>query len=363
MVLSFKNAPAAIGGVALGNFGMAIMIYSVSTIQFNSSTMVMRGSVYAFVLLGLLMLLLYFIRFASDPVAYFRSDFSSPSNISSVGTLSMAICLMGKAIANVGFPASMCASVVYIGAFIQAANMIPFFISCWRTKTWPEPFWNNVVHSSLLSAVALQGDDKIAVAVRAISVAYGLVLLIPVFSIMAVRTIIEHEKDMKIVANNPTVVVIQSCCSITCSGWFIAPLTDNATTGIGGLVGQVLFGMSTFGFCCAVFGAYQRRETLMNIGECPSWVAISFPFTNTALAAGQYLKAYPDSSKLLFVWSLILSVIAAICVMTVNIIFFRNWYFLFSDIVPEPTESNESNQPNEVSESTKPNESVDSSKV
>jgi lipid-A-disaccharide synthase-like uncharacterized protein len=360
MVLSFKNAPAAIGGVALGNFGMAIMIYSVSTIQFNSSTMVMRGSVYAFVLLGLLMLLLYFIRFASDPVGYFRSDFSSPSNISSVGTLSMAICLMGKAIANVGFPASMCASIVYIGAFIQAANMIPFFISCWRTRTLPEPFWNNVVHSSLLSAVALQGDDKIAVAVRAISVAYGLVLLIPVFSIMAVRTIIEYEKDMKIVANNPTVVVIQSCCSITCSGWFIAPLTENATTGVGGLVGQVLFGMSTFGFCCAVFGAYQRRETLMNIGECPSWVAISFPFTNTALAAGQYLKAYPDSSKLLFGWSLTLSVIAAICVMTVNIIFFRNWYFLFSDIVPESTESNESNQPNEVSESTEPNESTDS---
>ena len=335
MVLSFKNAPAAIGGVALGNFGMAIMIYSVSTIQFDSSTMVMRGSVYAFILLGLLMLLLYFIRFASDPIAYFRSDFSSPSNISSVGTLSMAICLMGKAIANVDLPPSMCASVVYIGAFIQAANMIPFYISCWKTRTLPEPFWNNVVHSSLLSAVALQGDDKIAVAVRAISVAYGLVLLIPVFSIMAVRTIIEHEKDMKIVANNPTVVAIQSCCSITCSGWFISPLTENATTGIGGLVGQVLFGMSTFGFLCAVYGAYQRREKLMSIGECPSWVAISFPFTNTALAAGQYQNAYSHVSYFLFIWTVTLSAIAAICVMTVNILFLKNWFYLFDDVNPK----------------------------
>ena len=335
MVLSFKNAPAAIGGVALGNFGMAIMIYSVSTIQFNSSTMVMRGSVYAFVLLGLLMLLLYLIRFASDPVAYFRSDFSSPSNISSVGTLSMAICLMGKAIANVGFPPSMCASVVYIGAFIQAANMIPFFISCLMTKTLPEPFWNNVVHSSLLSAVALQGDDVTAVAVRAISVAYGLVLLIPVFSIMAVRAIFYNAKDMKIVANNPTIVVIQSCCSITCSGWFIAPLTESATTGFGGIVGHVLFALSTFGFFCAVFGAYQRRETLMNVGECPSWVAISFPFTNTALAAGQYQNAYPNLSYFLFVWTLVLSSIAAICVMTVNILFLKNWYYLFDDVNPK----------------------------
>ena len=352
MVLSFKNAPAVIGGVALGNFGMAIMIYSVSTLHFESSTMVMRGSVYAFILLGVLMLLLYLIRFASDPVAHFRSDFSSTSNISSVGTLSMAICLMGKAIFNVDFPTSMCASVVYFGAFIQAANMIPFFISCLRTKTLPEPFWNNVVHSSLLSAVALQGDDMTAVAVRAISVAYGLILLIPVFSIMTVRAIFYNKKDMKIVANNPTIVVIQSCCSITCSGWFISPLTESATIGIGGIVGHVLFGMSTFGFCCAVFRAYQRRETLMNIGECPSWVAISFPFTNTALAAGQYLKAYPDSCKLLFVWSLILSAIAAICVMTVNIIFFRNWYFLFSDIVPEPTESNKPNDPNGLNDTT-----------
>ena len=337
MVLSFKNSPAAIGGLALANFGMAIMIHTVSTLQFESTSTAMLGFVYAFILLGVLTLLIYLIRFASDPVSYFRSDFASPSNISSVGTFSMAICLMGKAIHIVDFPASMCASIVYIGAVIQAVTMIPFFLSCWKTNTWPEPFWNNAVHSSLFTAVCLRGDDKIAVVCRAISVAFGLTFLIPNFSIMTARTLFDYGKERKVVTNNPGIVMLQSCCSITCSGWLISPLTKNATTGIGGIVGHVLFGLSTFGFCGAMCGVYQRRVALINLGECPSWVAITFPCANTALAAGLYLKTHPKSPHVLFVWTLILSSFAAIWIVAVNIMYLRNWFFLFSDIVPKAT--------------------------
>ena len=337
MVLSFKKSPAAIGGLALANFGMAIMIHTVSTLQFESTSMAMLGFVYAFILLGVLTLLIYLIRFASDPVAYFRSDFSSPSNISSVGTFTMAFCLMGKAIHIVGFPASMSASIVYIGAVIQAVTMIPFFISCWKTSTWPEPFWNNAVHSSLFTAVCLRGDDKIAVVCRGISVAFGLIFLIPNFSIMTVRTLLNYGKERRVVTNNPGIVMLQSCCSITCSGWLISPLTKNATTGIGGIVGHVLFALSTFGFCCAMCGAYQRRGVLINFGECPSWVSITFPNANTALAAGLYLKTHPKSPHVLYVWTLILSSYAAIWIVAVNIMYLRNWFYLFSDTVPEAT--------------------------
>jgi hypothetical protein len=339
MVLSFKKSPAAIGGLSLANFGMAIMIHTVSTLQFESTSTAMLGFVYAFILLGVLSLLIYIIRFASDPVAYFRSDFSSPSNISSVGTFTMAFCLMGKATHIVDFPASMSASIVYIGAVIQAVTMIPFFISCWKTNTWPEPFWNNAVHSSLFTAVCLRGDDKIAVVCRGISVAFGLIFLLPNFSIMTVRTLLTYGKERKVVTNNPGIVMLQSCCSITCSGWLIAPLTKNATTGIGGIVGHVLFALSTFGFCCAMCGAYQRRGVLINFGECPSWVSITFPNANTALAAGLYLKTHPKSPYVLFVWTLILSSYAAIWIVAVNILYLRNWYYLFSDTVPEATEA------------------------
>ena len=330
-VLNFKKAPAAIGGLALSNVGMALMVNSVSRGQFDSTSMAMLGVLYSFISLGFAMVLLYFIRLASDPVAYFHSDFSSPSNISTVGTIAMAICLMGRALQVVDFPANVCASIVYFGAFIQATNMIPFFVSCWKTSTWPEPFWNNAIHSSLLTSVCLRGDDNIAVACRAISLTYGLTLLIPNFSIMTVRTLFWNGKNQQVVANNPGVVMIQSCCSITCSGWLISPLTESASSGIGGIIGHVLFALSTFGFCCAMYGAFQRRVVLLNFGEHPSWVAITFPFTNSALAAGQYLKTHPNHSYVLFVWTLMISTIAAICVLGVNVLYFKNWFYLFSE--------------------------------
>lgn len=334
MSLNFKKSPAAIGGLALANFGMAIMIETIVTLQFGSSSMVMLGFVYAFIALGVLMVLIYLIRFASDPVAYCITDFSTPSNISTVGTFAMAVCLMGKAIQIIGLPPAMCASIVYIGAVIQAINMVPFFLSCWKTSTWSEPYWNNAVHSSLFTAVCLRGDDKIAVVCRAISVAFGLTFLIPNFSIMIVRTLFLNKKE-QVVTNNPGIIMLQSCCSITCSGWLISPLTKSASTGIGGIIGHVLFALSTFGFCCALYGAFQRRVVLCNFGENPSWVAITFPFANSALASGLYLKTHPTFPYVLFVWTLILSAIAAICIIGVNIIFIRNGFYLFSDVIPE----------------------------
>ena len=154
---------------------------------------------------------------------------------------------------------------------------------------------------------------------------------------MTVRTLLNYGKERRVVTNNPGIVMLQSCCSITCSGWLISPLTKNATTGIGGIVGHVLFALSTFGFCCAMCGAYQRRGVLINFGECPSWVSITFPNANTALAAGLYLKTHPKSPHVLYVWTLILSSYAAIWIVAVNMMYLKNWFYLFSDTVPEAT--------------------------
>ena len=341
MGLNFANTPPAICGLALANFGMAMMIYTISERQFNSHSDAVLGLVYTFILLGLLMVIIYLIRFAVDPASYVARDFSSPAKISSVGTFAMSLCLMGRAIRinELEFPASMCASIVYIGAVIQIVGMISFLISCWKTSTWAEPYWNNAIHSSLFTAVCLGGDDKAAVVCRTISIIVGLIFLIPNMSIMTVRMLIPREMKADIVANNPNVAMLQSAFSITCAGWLISPITGDAANGIGGMVGHTLFALSTFGFFCTILGIIQRWNVLYNFGEDPMWVAITFPFANTALTAGLYRRTHPTYSYVLTVWVFLLSAIAGICIISINIMYFKNYLFLFSDIVPPATKA------------------------
>lgn len=339
MEFNIKESPSAVGGLALANFGMSIMIYTVNERQFKSKSDAMLGFVYLFIALGVIMVLIYIVRFLVSPSSYFVNDFASPAKISSVGTFAMAVCLMGKAIQinELDLPLSMCASIVYIGAVIQFFGMIAFLQSCWKTSTWPEPFWNNAIHSCLFTAVCLAGDDRAASVARIISIVVGFIFLIPNMSIMIVRILMPRTRSKDVVANNPHVAMLQSAFSITCSGWLIAPFTGNAVTGVGGMVGHTLFALSTFGFICSVAGIAQRITVLMNVGEDPIWVSITFPFANSALAAGLYLKTHPTYSSVLFVWVLMLSALAAVCIVAVNIMFIKNRFYLYRDAVPQAT--------------------------
>lgn len=339
MEFNIKESPSAVGGLALANFGMSIMIYTVNERQFKSKSDAMLGFVYLFIALGVIMVLIYIVRFLVSPSSYFVNDFASPAKISSVGTFAMAVCLMGKAIQinELDLPLSMCASIVYIGAVIQFFGMIAFLQSCWKTSTWPEPFWNNAIHSCLFTAVCLAGDDRAASVARKISIVVGFIFLIPNMSIMIVRILMPRTRSKDVVANNPHVAMLQSAFSITCSGWLIAPFTGNAVTGVGGMVGHTLFALSTFGFICSLAGIAQRITVLMNVGEDPIWVSITFPFANSALAAGLYLKTHPTYSSVLFVWVLMLSALAAVCIVAVNIMFIKNRFYLYRDAVPQAT--------------------------
>lgn len=348
MELSIQNSPPAVGGLALANFGMAIMIYTISERQFHYKSDAILGFVYAFITLGVFMVLIYLTRCIVNPASYFINDFASPAKISSVTTFAMAVCLMGKAIHinEFNLPLSMCASIVYIGAVIQLIGMIAFLRACWKSSTWAEPYWNNAVHSCLFTAVCLPGDDRAAVVSRTVSILIGFIFLIPNMSIMIARILMPRTRSKDVVANNPNVAMLQSAFSITCSGWLIAPFTGNAAHGIGGMVGHTLFALSTFGFICTVAGVIQRRTVLLNFGDDPMWVAITFPFANTALAAGLYLKTHPTYSYVLFVWVLILSAIAAVCIISVNIMFFKNRLYLFHDKVPPPSAATQESEGN-----------------
>ena len=278
------------------------------------------------------MMVLYILRVIADPTAYIKEDFSSPAKIATVGAFSMATCLLGKAIRinELDFPSVLPATIVYAGSIIQVLSMIPFLVSCWRTGTWSEPYWNNAVHSCLFAAVCLGGDDRAAVIVRMISLSVGLIFLVPNVSIMVVRVLRTHEKSDDIVANNPTIAMLQAACSITCAGWLTSPLTSSAVTGMGGSIGHTLFALSTFGFIVSVTGIWQRRHILLNkFVDSPLWVAFTFPFANTAITAGLYGKLHPTYHYALSVWILILSAIAGTFIISVDILFIKKRFYLF----------------------------------
>lgn len=195
----------------------------------------MLGFVYFFILLGLISMLLYILKFLRNPTLFIAQDFSHPAKIATVSAFSMSVSLMGKAIAiyQLNLPPVLPVVIVYIGAAIQLIAMIFFFISCYKKCVWVEPYWNNAVHSSVFIAVCLLGDNEAAVVCRGVGLSIGLLFLLPDFSIMVVRALWVRGEEREVVANNPTVAMLQAGCSITCTGWLIAPLTEDAVSGVG----------------------------------------------------------------------------------------------------------------------------------
>jgi tellurite resistance protein TehA-like permease len=153
---------------------------------------------------------------------------------------------------------------------------------------------------------------------------------------MVIRVLRSRTNQKDVIANNPTVAMLQAACSITCAGWLVSPLTTDAVTGVGGIVGHTLFALSTSGFIVSAIGIFQRRKVLYNFGDSPLWVGFTFPFANTAITAGLYGKLHPTYSYALTVWILFLSAIATVCILTVNILFLRQKFYLFTDPIPRP---------------------------
>ena len=87
-------------------------------------------------------------------------------------------------------------------------------------------------------------------------------------------------------------------------------------------------------FLCCIWRISEKRNTderrRMSIlgGD-------KFPFHQHSISCRAISKCLTNLSYFLFVWTLVLSSIAAICVMTVNILFLKNWYYLFDDVNPK----------------------------
>jgi hypothetical protein len=146
MGYSITNVSGGVGALALANFGLAIIIYNISDNIFDSKLMIVLGFHYAFIIIGIFLMLIYLARVIANPVLYIEKDCINPKQIALISGFGMAIVLFGKAIntSELNLDQNIPVSIVYIGALILFSNMILFSVSCWRTSTWPEPYWNNV---------------------------------------------------------------------------------------------------------------------------------------------------------------------------------------------------------------------------
>lgn len=146
MGFNITRVPGVVGPLALANFGLAIIIYSISDNLFDSKLVIVLGFHYAFIIFGIILMLIYLARVIANPLLYIEKDYKGPKEMSSVCGFGMATVLLGKAIntSELNLDQNIPLSLVYIGAVILFSIMICFTISCWKTSTWPEPYWNNV---------------------------------------------------------------------------------------------------------------------------------------------------------------------------------------------------------------------------
>ena len=230
-----KKIAAGTGGLGLANFGLSLMIYGLSRYQYGIiHNVIVLSLVYMFILFGLINVILYLLRYfaylCTDLHELYQQDWSKPGGIATVGAFSMAICLLGKCtwvIEELGLPLQLSISIVVLGMFIQLVQMVFFLRCCWQTTTWPEPFFNNSLHSCMFVPVCLPGTHFVLQTLRDIFLLWGLVMLFPSCIIMCYRVLRSPittagdssnnkeqsdqppDPSLLIVANNPSVAMMQ----------------------------------------------------------------------------------------------------------------------------------------------------------
>lgn len=243
--ITCKKITAGTGGLGLANFGLSLMIYGVSRYQYIViNNVLILGFVYVFILFGLINVVLYLLRLfaylCTDLRELYQQDWSKPSGIATVGAFSMAICLLGKCtwvIEELGLPFQLSIAIVVWGMSIQFVQMVFFLRCCWQTSTWPEPFFNNALHSCMFVPVCLPGTHFVLQTLRDIFLLWGLIMLFPSCIIMFTRVlrspiITSDSSPPLIVANNPSVAMMQVrsvFCVFSLSFYYIHPSAHQST--------------------------------------------------------------------------------------------------------------------------------------
>lgn len=286
-VCSLQNLPCGINGLALANVGFGVMWLNLSTIyKFRQSAFVFPVVV-PFTIVSIIMIFAYVARIFLDPKSWVENDTTKPATISTWGSMAMAICLIAViAIApELQFPFGVPFSIGILGSVVQLVEMSWFLYRCVVERCWPEPFYNAAVHACLFPVLGVPGKGLASVVIRRFFLSFGLLTVLPSILTQLWR-VLRPRTD--VVANNPSVCIMQTAVSISLSAWLVEPLTGSATSGVGRIVSNFLFSLSTTVYVCTWIAMYQRREVLLKCPDGPIWSATTFPFANSAISANLY---------------------------------------------------------------------------
>jgi tellurite resistance protein TehA-like permease len=346
--LSIQSIPRAINGIALGNIGTAVMWLNLATS--NSFRNSIIWLIYSLSLISLICLTLYGIRASLNPLSWAKEDLSSPDKSFVLGVIAMNICLFAvvSSIEELQLPRAVTFWISLIGAALQLVSMTIFVYQCITIRFWPEPLYNAAIHSCMFPVISIPGDDLFATLTRRIFLFTGLALLLPSILIQLWRVLRQRDGHPP-VANNPSVAMMQAAPSISLTAWLAAPpaagpagpaAAGPAAAGIG----HALFALSTAVYILTWYALWQRRHRLRSLGADPAWAAVTFPFVNTAIAAGQYRAALAaaggdrpaaaDAALAAWVW--LLSGVATAAVAAVDALYFRHGLFLVPRAPPPP---------------------------
>lgn len=243
----------------------------------------------------------------------------------------MTLSLLGSilTVPSLYVPVDVPITIVLIAATLQLLFMLRFLYIANHQKKRPEPYWYAAMLSCVFPAITLPGDALYCIVIRKFFIALGLALILLILPTLLYRTLSRYTGDKEEVANNPSVCLTQAGTSIICSGWCVTPLVGTIDDGgPGEMIGHVMFAISTTGFILTLVALYQRRKTLLALGASDTWASATFPFCNTAIAAGLYLTAHFEPWNALSTWSLVLSLLASLITIAVDILFLCNGLFM-----------------------------------
>jgi hypothetical protein len=236
--------------------------------------------IYIVALYGLLLMSLYLLKVLLH-FPDFLQDLNMPPKLACLGSLSMSISLFGSLLTMEQLKVDMnvVIAVVLFGAFVQFLSMCRFFRLCWLESSYPEPYWNAAVLSSVFPAITLPNlhptNYEFVLRIRQAYHILAWCFFVWIIPVMIYRTVVMHQPVIQspaikenatpvtttdksltippantvtvVVAPNPSVCLLQAGTSIMCSAWHRTPLWTSVDSREGRIVSHTTFAISTVG--------------------------------------------------------------------------------------------------------------------
>jgi len=188
----------------------------------------------------------------------FMKEIIVPSSNSAYGSLVMALALIFKDLADSSeegtFLYGVAAGGIYVAAALQFIVMVLFFEACWRTCTYPEPFWFPPTVSLAMTGWSGMSINMERVIVE-LSFWGGVVLCVLILPVAIYRVCTE-----KRVASHPSIGILQAPSSFLTCAWF--GIQGSEWVGGDDLLLCVLFSASTIVFVLTVASVLINRDKI-----------------------------------------------------------------------------------------------------